>query len=244
MALPSNVGTGIVRIRMRRTLFDLSTAPATSELVSLQGSVTFTPSTKLLTNAANGLMIPTIPVTVHLDASGNADVTLMATDDPDQSPVNWTYEVSFSLEGVQIDPFSISVPEGSDQELADIIPVPSADGTFYIPGGPKDVTFSMPGTIAVVTGKSRLYNDTMATRTITKVRSAVGTAPNTSLIVDVKKGGTTIFPTTAKPTITVGTYTATAVPDTTAWASGEYLTVDVTQIGSPATDLTVTISYG
>jgi hypothetical protein len=62
--------------------------------------------------------------------------------------------------------------------------------------------------------------------------------------VDVKKGGTTIFTTQAnRPTITAGGNTATGVPDVTAWNAGEYLTVDISQVGSTTAgaNLTVTV---
>jgi hypothetical protein len=90
----------------------------------------------------------------------------------------------------------------------------------------------------------RLYNDTGTTLVISKVRVAASTAPTGSaLIVDVKKNGTSIFPTAAKPQIAAGANTGTAVPDTTSWLDGEYLTVDVTQVGSTVagSNLTVTV---
>lgn len=104
---------------------------------------------------------------------------------------------------------------------------------------------SIVGAVTVQTGTARLYNDTGATLTITKVRVSAGTAPTGSaLIVDVKKNGTTVFPTTAKPQVAATANTGTAVPDTTAFANGDYLTVDVTQVGSTVagSNLTVLVS--
>lgn len=89
----------------------------------------------------------------------------------------------------------------------------------------------------------RLYNDTGATLTMSKVRVSAGTAPTgAALIVDVKKNGASIFPTTPKPQIAASAFTGTAVPDTTAWAVGEYLTVDVTQVGSTVAGSNVTVT--
>lgn len=105
-------------------------------------------------------------------------------------------------------------------------------------------TLSIVGAVTVQTGTLRLYNPVERALTITGVRVSAGTAPTgAALIVDVKKGGTSIFPTTPKPRVAIGANTGTAVPDTTAWAAGEYLTVDVTQIGSTVagSDVTVTI---
>lgn len=104
---------------------------------------------------------------------------------------------------------------------------------------------SIVGAATVQTGTARLYNDTGSTLTISKVRVSAGTAPTgAALIIDVKKNGTTIFPTTAKPQVAAAANTGTAVPDTTSFANGDYLTVDVTQIGSTVagSNITVTIT--
>lgn len=90
-------------------------------------------------------------------------------------------------------------------------------------------------------------NLTGSTLTISKVGLFIGTSPvGSALIVDIKKNGTTIFPTTAKPQIAAGASSGSAVPDTTAWADGEYLTIDVTQVGSttPGSDLTIVVVAG
>lgn len=104
------------------------------------------------------------------------------------------------------------------------------------------VTLSIPGAATVQTGAIRLYNDDGATRDMSKVRVSAGTAPTgAALIVDVLKGGTTIF-SGAKPQVAAGANTGTASPTTSAWADGEYLTVDVTQIGSTVAGANVTVT--
>jgi hypothetical protein len=105
-------------------------------------------------------------------------------------------------------------------------------------------TFSSSGTLVVKTGAARYYVETA--RTIMEVRASLGTAPTgAAVIVDVNKNGTTIFTTQAnRPTVAVGTNTDTANnPDVTSLAAGDYLTIDVDQIGSasPGADLTVQI---
>jgi hypothetical protein len=104
--------------------------------------------------------------------------------------------------------------------------------------------FSNTGTLAVTTGTHRLYLEHPGT--ITSVRAAVGTAPvGASVIVDVKKNGTTIFTTSGhRPTIAASTFTALATGiDVPTVSAGDYLTVDITQIGSTTAgaDLTVTV---
>jgi hypothetical protein len=106
--------------------------------------------------------------------------------------------------------------------------------------------FSYTGTLAVTTGDFRFYNDTGRTLTISKVRASLGVTPaGASVIVDVRKNGTTIFTTTGnRPTITAGSNSATGVPDVTSLADGDYLTVDIIQVGSTTagSDLTVQLA--
>jgi len=71
--------------------------------------------------------------------------------------------------------------------------------------------------------------------TIVDVRARILTAPvGSTFIVDVNKNGTTIFTTQAnRPTVADGeNVSSTTAPDVTAVAAGDYLSVDVDQIGS------------
>jgi hypothetical protein len=138
----------------------------------------------------------------------------------------------------------------------------SLDGTntigFHLTPSPpiESKEYSKAGTLAQAQGTFRLYNDSGQTRTITSVRASVGTAPTGANIrVDVNKNGTTIFnaidgtpsSTNDRPTIThtPSINTDEAVPIVTSWASGEYLTIDVDQVGSifAGSDLVVQVSY-
>lgn len=94
-------------------------------------------------------------------------------------------------------------------------------------------SFSMAGTLTTKTGAMRVYMEVACK--IHSVRASVGTAPTgVAVIVDVNKNGTTAYTTQGnRPTIAVSTNTATggtAANDT--FAAGDYLTVDVDQIGS------------
>ncbi len=105
-------------------------------------------------------------------------------------------------------------------------------------------SLSDPGT-ATGTGTHRLYFKNAAT--ITNVSASLGTAPTGSTyIVDVHKNTTSIFPTQAnRPTITASGFQDDATLETTAISAGDYLTVDIDQVGATITgaDLTVTISW-
>lgn len=120
------------------------------------------------------------------------------------------------------------------------------DGAWVDPPGVDlHYPFSISGAIYVTTGQGRMYVE--SSRTITRVRASVGTAPTgASIIIDVLKNGTSIYSATPanRPTITVGSYTALGgTPTTTSFTTGDYITVSVLQIGSvvAGSDLTVSV---
>jgi hypothetical protein len=118
----------------------------------------------------------------------------------------------------------------------------SIDGVLVVPV--EAYTFAVTGTVAVGTGKSRIYLE--GDYVVETVRAAVNTAPTgAALLVDVNKNGTTIYGTQAnRPSIASGTNSALGgTPSVTTFAAGDYLTVDVDHIGSTAAgaDLTVTV---
>lgn len=97
------------------------------------------------------------------------------------------------------------------------------------------VEFSKAGTLTTGTGAHRWYNDSGRTLTFHSTRASVGTQPTgASILIDVNKNGTTIFTTqSSRPTIAVSTNTDQgAAPDVTTIADGDYITVDIDQIGS------------
>lgn len=129
------------------------------------------------------------------------------------------------------------------------------DGNFYFmndngnvfgPIGTGYYTFTVPGTLSVVAGTVRIYNLTGRALTISRVHLAVNTAPvGAAIIADVNENGTTIFTNQAnRPQITAGANTGeTTTIDDSSLANGNYLTIDVDQIGSgvAGSDLTATI---
>src|SRR5919199_3782521 len=130
------------------------------------------------------------------------------------------------------------------------IPTGSTSSTIALGNHTHTLTFSLTsffktGTIATTTGTQRLPID--GTYTIVGTRVMVGTAPTgADLIVDVNKNGTTIYSTQAnRPTIAAGSNAGGpgSAPDVTALAAGDYLTVDIDQVGSSVagSDLTVSV---
>jgi hypothetical protein len=105
-------------------------------------------------------------------------------------------------------------------------------------------TFSMAGTLTTKVGPHRVYMEQPGT--VDTVRASVGTAPTgATVLVDVNRNGTTIYGTQGnRPTIAASGFTALGgVASNAAFAAGDYLTVDVDQIGSTVAgaDLTVVV---
>lgn len=116
-------------------------------------------------------------------------------------------------------------------------------------GGVPLAMWTMAGNQTPVASPLRIYNTAGVTHTIAKVFISVNTPPTGSaLIVDVHKNGTTIFTNQAnRPQIASGQYTGQSTSiDVTGWAPGDYLTVEVDQVGSttPGADLTVHLACG
>lgn len=111
----------------------------------------------------------------------------------------------------------------------------------------ETVGFFWAGAAVASTGTFRMYNDSGVTRVITKIRVTAATAPaGSALVIDVNKGGTSLFSSTAnQPSLAAGANTVTVVPNTTSWEDGTYLTADVDSIGSTTagSDIVVNIVY-
>lgn len=120
--------------------------------------------------------------------------------------------------------------------------------TLYMQFGYSQVIFTVENDVEVVAGKLHIYNNSGSSRNIVKVHLAVDTAPaGAALIVDIHKNGTTIFTNqNNRPQIAAGSNTGQSTSiDIAAWNDGEYLTMDVDQVGSTTAgkDLVVTVVY-
>lgn len=106
-------------------------------------------------------------------------------------------------------------------------------------------TFSKGGVLTVGAGTFRYYVE--GNYTIVSVRVSVGTAPTgAAILVDVNKNGTTIFTTQAnRPSIAISGNTATSgTINVNTLASGDYLTIDVDQIGSTVAGSDLVVEIG
>ena len=102
------------------------------------------------------------------------------------------------------------------------------------------------GLTAPTTGKLRYRFPFDAT--LEGVSAAVNTAPTgADIVLDVNKNGASIFPISTHPTIPATTFDSgvEVVPDDTGILEGDYLQVDIDQVGSviSGSDLTVFIRY-
>jgi hypothetical protein len=111
----------------------------------------------------------------------------------------------------------------------------------------ENITFTMPGTLTVEVGAARIYAE--GQYLIASIRASVGGAPaGASVVVDLKVNGTSILNFTGSDhrlVIPAGAFTSgrgdiSAVP---LLKDGDYLTVDVNQVGTttPGSDLIVNI---
>ncbi len=92
--------------------------------------------------------------------------------------------------------------------------------------------YSLGGSLVTGAGTFRLPFDYGAR--IISIRATVGTAPTgADLIIDVNKNGTTVFTTATRPTIPASSnISQIAIPDVVDLNGGDYLTIDVDQVGS------------
>jgi hypothetical protein len=120
-----------------------------------------------------------------------------------------------------------------------------AEGLVTTQGIVRYYCWAIDGDLSLDTGGLRLYTSGSVEVEMRLARASVGTAPTgANVIVDINKNGTTIFTDQGnRPEITAGTNMATGVPDVDTLVDGDYMTMDVDQVGttSPGADLVVQV---
>lgn len=122
---------------------------------------------------------------------------------------------------------------------------PTAHASSHAVGGSDPITrYHWPashfysGTLTVKTGVGR--SKVMRTGTLTTIYADINTAPTgAAVILGIKKNGTQI----TTMTITAAANSASLTGQTFSVAAADYLTVDVTQIGSTVAGSDLTVSY-
>lgn len=104
--------------------------PVTGKAVTFEAS-----PTAILDPNDQTIFIP--PVTAYTDRDGNLTTTLICTDDPTLNPTGFTYQVTEQGERQ----YNIAVPTDIDNtilELADVAPIPAANGVAIWRGPPGE----------------------------------------------------------------------------------------------------------
>ena len=159
--IPSNLSYGTVYGRFVLAYADSSDDSPYPDALPAAGSLYFTPSPNSIKDAtATPTPVTILPATVQVDLDENGylrsfagpdglGVRLLATDDPQGNPIDWTWGVELRLtdqEGTpvrSISSFSFSLPGGTEVDLTSVIPVAASNGTFYVigPMGPEGASF-------------------------------------------------------------------------------------------------------
>lgn len=173
MALPTNISYGTVVAQFLLAYADGPDADPNPDGIPAKGTLYFQPSPiKLLDGTATPNPVTILPANVEcaldvdgylLGTDGTRGVTLVATDDTDLNPVNWTWKVDFRLTDasdvpVSLPSFSFSLPSTTEVDLTTLSPVADSNGTYYLvgPAGPANalavgtVTTLGPGVNATV----------------------------------------------------------------------------------------------
>ena len=191
-------------------------------------------------NAVDGAIEDHVNETPHVDELADlADVDLTGLSAGDfltYDPPNW---IAVALELADLADVDATTPADGD--------VLTWDGDSWTPSPiPSLAPFTLGGVLTVAAGTHRFRFPIAAE--ILSIAATVATAPTgASVIVDVNRNGVTVFTTQAnRPTIAAGANASSdAVPDVTSIAAGQYLTVDVDQIGSTVAgaDLVVVVLW-
>jgi glycerophosphoryl diester phosphodiesterase len=101
-----------------------------------KGSVRFVPEPAVLTSAAHGrILLGTITAT--LSESGAFTAELLATDDPDVTPTDWTYRVSEHWKDAPGRSYPLALPAVAPEvDLAAVAPTAPAAGEYLVVAGP------------------------------------------------------------------------------------------------------------
>jgi len=136
--LPSNVGYGTVTARFLIAYADSSDLDLYPDGVPAKGNVYFTPLVEKLRNhnATPPVTIIPRPVTCTIDSDGYLNgpqgepgVRLIATDDEDNDPTGWLYNVEYQLTDANdvalrgIQSHTLAVPLGTTIDLITVAPV-------------------------------------------------------------------------------------------------------------------------
>lgn len=208
MALPSFENYGTVTGQFLVAVTDGIDPDALPEIKPAEGSIHFTPSAGFFLNYTgdpNPYLILRDTITASLDAEGYIidpvtsvrGISLQATDDPNFSPVGWTYDVVYDLHDANGDHLRtlpvqhISVSTDAVVDLIAAMPVAQSAGVFVTRGpqgvqgpsgpqgvqGPAGADSTVPGPQGPVgpQGPQGVKGDTGAASTVAGPQGPTGT---------------------------------------------------------------------
>lgn len=139
VATPSNLTYGTITGKFYLTQLDSNDVGREPDYAAATGTVTFTPTVNSYKNLAAPAMFLTVPVTAVIDALGDLrdsqgalGVVLVATNNPDLQPRDWTYTVTINITGATPISFPLLVTGGSTIDLAIAAPAATSAGTAVV----------------------------------------------------------------------------------------------------------------
>jgi hypothetical protein len=135
---PVNLTYGTVTGKFIQTVLDQADVDRNPDYIPAVGTVTFKPDVTFYRNLALPAFFTTNTIQCTIDsngdmrdAQGGLGVVLVATDNADLSPRDWTYTCTVSASGT-VYSFPIRVNGGTTQDIAIISPVPSTPGVQVV----------------------------------------------------------------------------------------------------------------
>jgi hypothetical protein len=136
---PVNLTYGVVNGKFYSTLIDSNDAGREPDFTASSGTVTFTPAVPNYKNLAIPALIMTTPVTGTIDALGDLrdsqnslGVYLVASNNVDLVPKDWTYTVTISVTGAAPITFPLLVQGGGTYDLTVVSPAATSAGTAIV----------------------------------------------------------------------------------------------------------------
>jgi hypothetical protein len=136
---PANLTYGTITGKFFLTQLDSADTGREPDYIPASGNVTFTPAVSSYKNLSLPAFFATIPVVATIDASGDLrdsqgglGVYLVATNNPEMVPRDWTYTVTITLTGQSPISFPILVTGGSTTDLTIAAPVATSAGTAIV----------------------------------------------------------------------------------------------------------------
>jgi hypothetical protein len=173
--------------------------------VPASGSITFTASPTRIVDAAASPPVTIFPAAIvcTLDASGvligpmgATGVNLIATDDPDLNPTDWTYNVAFDLDGVDAFDFDMALPVGDTVDLSTVVPVEASSGIASILIPVAILVALSDETTPLTAATNKVTMRAPYAFTLTEVRASLATVSSSGLVTaDINVNGTTILST-------------------------------------------------